>query len=101
MTTTNGAAKIKPGDQVWYPETQEELIVAVVDADAGTFAPCGWREQWIPLGAVTLQRACEDAASVAMITTWARETLGQRPVVARRALARLWSEGKLARKGSA
>lgn len=90
---------MKAGDQVWDPSAQEELIVAVVDDETNELATSDAVERWIPAASCTLQVECSFQEHRGALARWARAS-GRRGIVARRALAALWSTGKLQKAGA-
>lgn len=88
---------IKAGDQVWHHDTNAEIRVAAVDTDTGELVGDG-AEQWVPVVACTKQVDASFEDHKATLIKFARSG-GRRGIVARRQLARLWSEGKLGKAG--
>lgn len=86
---------IKAGDQVWHHGRGEEWVVAAVDPDTGRLAPAGPVIEWVPFAEVTKQKAATPLDHVRALKTWAGEGNDPRAVLARHALATLWSDGKL------
>ena len=91
----NAEEQIKAGDQVWHHKRGEELIVAAVDLEANRIATGGTPVEWIPIGDVTKQRTATMGDHVRQLKAWAPGGNDPRAVLARHALATLWSDGKL------